>query len=583
MPIDLSKVAKCKIHPAIGIARVGNHPTEFFIAPEAPGRYDPPTTFKTAPPAGTPPGSTPMLKRQAARFRVFAYDAANAVLGEISPAEATITWKVHLLNAKAEWDKFDGRTGEKLPLDQRRPGQQRNKGISRNALVIDGGIQSVGATQTATFSGSFQSKPVHLGEMQCDRDGRLIVLGGLGRSETVSGSIITNYANNDGWHDDISDGPVDATVKLATGPVLDAVGAWVIVAPPDFAPAITNVITLWDVVQDVATKRGLLPAPSNPSFTKDVYPILSRALLHEWVNALAMSGHGPGGPGDFSQQWEALATASASTQGARQSVFKHVRDPRLLNKFVEGTATAAEQASARTQARLTFMPAVSGDSGDSEPGKPDTWLALTPRQYDILTLWKDGAFQPDWTGIPPDPQVAITPDGLDRAALENCTGGAFFPGIECGWVIRHPEIYAAGEIARLDPAVVKPGDMTKRMAVPWQADFFECQEHWWPSQRPDNVISEHTFQQIVQLDEQIVQAAPGSAQRNALEQQRANLLARRTPWWPDTWPQNDGSSEQEGDRAMVDRWHKLGVVVPRQSAGGIIFINTEFDDSTGQS
>jgi len=41
MPIDLSKVAKCKIHPAIGIARVGNHPTEFFIGPET--RAD--TTF----------------------------------------------------------------------------------------------------------------------------------------------------------------------------------------------------------------------------------------------------------------------------------------------------------------------------------------------------------------------------------------------------------------------------------------------------------------------------------------------------------------------------------------------------------
>ena len=46
MPIDLTKVAKCKIHPAIGIARIGNHPTEFFIGPETPDRYDPPSAFK---------------------------------------------------------------------------------------------------------------------------------------------------------------------------------------------------------------------------------------------------------------------------------------------------------------------------------------------------------------------------------------------------------------------------------------------------------------------------------------------------------------------------------------------------------
>jgi len=58
-----------------------------------------------------------MIKRQAARFRIFAYDASGAVLGELSPAEAAITWKVHLVNAKAEWDKFDGRKGEKLPLE----------------------------------------------------------------------------------------------------------------------------------------------------------------------------------------------------------------------------------------------------------------------------------------------------------------------------------------------------------------------------------------------------------------------------------------------------------------------------------
>jgi hypothetical protein len=578
MPIDLSKIAKCKIHPAIGIARVGNHPTEFFIGPETPRRNELPDRFKSVP-AGAAGGATPKLKRQAARFRVFAYDAGGVVLGELTSVDAAITWKVHLVNAKAEWDIFDGRTGEKLPLDQRRPGQQRNTEVARDALIIDGGVRSVSTNQKAEFSGSFQGQPVALGEVQCGSDGRLLVLGGFGDSATVNGSIIHHYANNDGWRDDVSDGSVSASVRLSNGTTLEAAGAWVIVAPPDFAPAITNVVTLWDVVLDVATNRGLLPVPSNPSFTKDVYPILSRALLLEWVNDLAMSGHGPGGPGDFSTQWTVLADNSAAALNARKAVFRHVRDPRLLEKFVEKTATPAEQTLARNQARLTFMPALSGDSGDSSANVPDTWLTLTPRQYDILTLWKDGRFQSDWAGIPPTPPATITPEGLDRAALENGVGGAFFPGIECGWVIRHPEIYVADELVRLDSTVNKPGDMTKRMAVPWQADFFECQQHWWPSQRPDSVIREDAFQQILQLDQQIGQAAPGSAQRTALEQQRANLLAQRTPWWPDAWPQNGGSVEHKGDRAMVDRWHKLGVIVPRQSSGATVFVSTEFDDS----
>jgi hypothetical protein len=579
MPIDVKKVAKCKIHPAIGIARIGNHPTEFFIGPETPDRADAPATFKVLAGQGTP-----LIKRQAARFRVFAYDANGAVLGELSPTDATITWKVHLVNAKAEWDKFAGRKSENLPLDHRRPGERRNDGVARDSLIIDGGAHEVKIKQTAKFSGAFQNRPVDLGEIRCDTDGRLVVLGGQGKSETVTGSVITEYANNDGWHDDSSDGSVDASVKLSTGQTLDAAGAWVIVAPPDFAPAITNVITLWDVVQDVATKRGLLPPPANPSFTKDVYPILSRALLHEWVNPIAMSGHGPGGPGDFSQQWKALADSSAGGKGLRQSVFSHVRDPKLLSKVVNGTATPAEKTSARGQARLTFMPALSGDSGDSTPGQPDTWLTLTERQYEILTLWKNGSFQSDWTGIPAEPPASVTATGLDRAALESCAGGPLFPGIECGWIIRHPEIYAAGEIARLNPSTVKPGDMTKRMAVPWQADFFECQQHWWPSQRPDTVISEETFQQIVQLDKQIAQAPAGSPQRVGLEQQRADLLAQRTPWWPDAWPQNDGGKEQKGDRAMVDRWPRLGYVVSKQTSEGTIFVNTEFvDDLASQS
>jgi hypothetical protein len=55
------------------------------------------------------------------------------------------------------------------------------------------------------------------------------------------------------------------------------------------------------------------------------------------------------------------------------------------------------------------------------------------------------------------------------------------------------------------------------------------------------------------------------------------LLTERSPWWPKTWPQNeDKAEENKGDRAMVDRWHRLGYVVPKQSAGETVFVNTEF-------
>ena len=59
-------ITKIKIHPAIGIARLGNSPTEFFIGPELPGDH--------APPKGGYKDARHRIKRQAARFRLFGYD-----------------------------------------------------------------------------------------------------------------------------------------------------------------------------------------------------------------------------------------------------------------------------------------------------------------------------------------------------------------------------------------------------------------------------------------------------------------------------------------------------------------------------
>jgi L-lysine epsilon oxidase C-terminal domain len=94
---------------------------------------------------------------------------------------------------------------------------------------------------------------------------------------------------------------------------------------------------------------------------------------------------------------------------------------------------------------------------------------------------------------------------LTRAVLENCVGGTLSPGIEMGWIARDPAIYA--EPFRIRPRLPTPeplslgfdpasglelGDLTRYMAVPWQADFNDCSTEkirgrilwWWPAQRP---------------------------------------------------------------------------------------------------
>ena len=116
-----------------------------------------------------------------------------------------------------------------------------------------------------------------------------------------------------------------------------------------------------------ATTRGVLPAPANPSFTKDVYPILSRTCFLHWVNDLASSGHSPNTSGDFSSEWALLANKKSKLpRKCVNSCSTVVRDPRLLAKVVEGKATAAEKVAAQAQANFRFMPALSGDAGIRE-------------------------------------------------------------------------------------------------------------------------------------------------------------------------------------------------------------------------
>src|SRR5262249_4172545 len=128
--------------------------------------------------------------------------------------------------------------------------------------------------------------------------GRLLVLGGFGHSESVDGQEITGFSENDSWHDDVSDGPVTAEVVLATGKAKKPAvkPAWVIVAPPDFAPGIMNLVTLYDTLYDLAVTRGLaakgvVPAPpARPSYPRHILPILQRVMAYQWVNRFARQG-----------------------------------------------------------------------------------------------------------------------------------------------------------------------------------------------------------------------------------------------------------------------------------------------------
>lgn len=183
----LDEIVRAAIHPAIGIARVGNAPAEYFIAPEVP---DPepqePGFYKD--PAGA-------VKREVARFRVYGYNATGEVVAELTADNADIRWTAHLVNKKSAWYQFQ------LALDipdasLARASELRNKEITgdlRKDLVIDPGPLGISGKNTsgADFhfrDGKFMGKEVYLGELRTDEDGRLLVFGGFGASAPTTAS-----------------------------------------------------------------------------------------------------------------------------------------------------------------------------------------------------------------------------------------------------------------------------------------------------------------------------------------------------------------------------------------------------------
>jgi hypothetical protein len=549
-----TEIVSCKIHPAIGIARVGNSPDQFFVGPEMPGICDVPAGgYKDA--GDAPKGIPPRVKRQAARFHIFGYDRDGKPVRELTAKEATITWTVHLANKKAEWFEFRGSDGEhgtpKAP--------RRNKKVTdRKKLIIDPGPRTIsGPNQSALFNGGqFMGIPVPLGEIRTEKDGQLLVIGGFGKSGATDKALpVQDYANNDGWFDDVSDGPVTAEVTLKGGQKLTATPSWVIVGPPDFSPPTRHFITLHDIGVEAAISRGFMQPTARPSFTQDIYPIFARTQDLQWVQEIALGSHGreSGGQGDFSQSLKLLASNGAEQKDFRSHIFSFLRDPTATG------AVAKEQASGR------FMPLLSGDDGDKIFGKPGTWLSLTRTRYEMMRKWAEGQFEADWKGEP-KPSRKITPEGLDRAALENCSGGPFFPGIEAAWIMRNPSVYA--EPFRFDHQQLAAGDVTKRSALPWQADFFECREHWWPAQRPDEVLTLETYNQLKELDQKLAKLDPKGAAFRDLKTQIDDLWRQRAPWargLPEDAP--------AGDNAMVKDWHRLGFLVSQTKDGAPLLLN----------
>lgn len=695
-----------KIHPAIGIARVGDSQEDFYLCPESLGGLPikcdqqgnaildhdgselTTSTFKD---------KKGRIKRQAARFKIFVYDDENPAGRELKigdHVEGTVSrgtlvdieWTVYLANKKSAWYEFKELEGEHGYAPDHTLRNEGVQGEARQKLIIDPGPQTIHCTKeprSAAFSqgenpGYAQVFPPPLkpfsietlGEIRSDDNNRLIVLGGLGKSgsfkEGFGNPMISSFANNDGWFDDIADGPVMAILKY-----WDEVDqeyriiqvhdpAWVIVGNPNYTPQVSNLVTLDDCLYDMFIREfaydtylyGTGEFDSRPEidvedpdalslwrssekhwntnyyplFYKEILPILSRPLRMQYVTdflQISNDAHQTGPRGDFDiskisvpPTWkkvpklQILAEDAAAknsklslrevknAKGAielefrkdpyreiRQFVYYALRHTGEENDFLNLTADPKYLIHGKR-----LMPLLCGDNPISNT-HVSKFFKITDTQLFILGQWAEGKFineKDEFTkgNSEESSQSSRLDKGteLDRGVLGNVLGGSFCPGGEVGWIIRNPAIYVkpyrikqnpdfvpnsgsgrlSGKNAFMPPALsqtdnlekgMEPGDITKRNALPWQADFNEC-----ATQTID--VTYREWNKLYDSGND-----PGVLNNKVV----------KTLWWPAHRPMQvyrnvEGSYKQEdwakgipqtfeGDFKMVSEWKNLGFVL----------------------
>jgi hypothetical protein len=578
MPID-GRIVKAAIYPAIGVARIGNSLMNAklgsFYGPETSNpEFGGPAFYRD------PKGA---LKRQSARFRIYGLNKNNVCVDELKlpHPDLRIRWWVHLSYKKAAWYQFQ------MALDvpdavTAPPTLLRNPRVpDRTQLVIDSGKKYIEGVNrdgvgAVPLRGTFLERiEVYLGELRTDEAGRLVVLGGRGKSASANGSQAVFLANNEDWYDDVSDGPVTAEV-VWKGRELEVVPAWVVVAPPNYAPAQKSVRTMWDLMRDVAIKNKALTAPAQPSFSQEIQPIFERLSALQWVNAGFAANFGWGGPCDFAEP-TMLERLSNGTGGEDQDLRRVI-----ANQF---------RNFARDPGVRQLWPWLYGDAFNIPPTpSPRQYASLTDTQLNFLQQWANGDFVADYAAkAPPAVPFAKLPypeqaETLTRAALDFCIADAFAPGWELTWPVRAWTLYmapfriqhaAAGSVEAdygpaMDPEALIasngplgaqwPGGLTRWMAIPWQTDAAACLSGYepkynphlpafWPARVPNQVLTFADYKKVKNM------RLPTKA--------RLAAFARRARWMRH-FANTDFAGQLNG---MVKDFGMMGLVAPMPGPG----------------
>ncbi|MEM9463193.1 MAG: LodA/GoxA family CTQ-dependent oxidase [Myxococcota bacterium] len=527
------RAPKFRIYPSIGVARLGNGPaqkTQVAWSPEVPGK----DMFATDLEFYTREGK---LKKMAQRFYIYECDDKGKPVRPIDPDKYDITWTVEVANKKPFWYEFGNcldlsivsenqdlsprvareelaparsvlrRNPNVLNMEERVPGgyDYRKELVNRPPKVsvhasapkheLGGRFPFVPTNSSVSRlakSMGCDDEEVNLGTIEYDDGlyegqirerykGTLIVYAGDGASASLNPSDLnTNFADNSNWYDDICDGRVTATLTAKDGSeptkTLDDArsAAWLVTAPPNYAPQIDPLATMFDLTTGAAYTPQQEP-PYAPSLSL-VLPLMFRLYRMQWVNLgdfLAPSFRETIDQLTKEGKLKYLYTKEPKPEAdkVREEIFALFRNPAYpVNN--EPIIPSQEQTDIDNRGVGTDplgLPYYPGDGVDY-PGSPAQWFAIPPVLYAQLENWRDGKFD-----TPPGLATAKTMDDIGkfyqqcfadaakepnkqallmtRAVLDTLYGGGFHPGVELTWPMRHNAIYAENELVY--PAVLE--------------------------------------------------------------------------------------------------------------------------------
>lgn len=590
------------------------------------------------------------VRRQAAKFKIFKRDKGDLheiTLDEVEKITWTvhlankkpIWYTFSELQGDLEFGEKNSYVNQHIP----RNNPDTTSSEKRQKLIIDPGPRTIDKPgDNANFSrynipkdykhGSFPPVSVggtqidSLGELKMDDEGNLIALGGFGN--VMGTGEITSFRGASNYWDDISDGYVMATVKLKTGESIDTEPSWLIVGSPKYAPELVNITTLYDTMFDLAIRtmsldteifdgkaypkndfpkhNGYTPLNGfNPkykvNYDAQIKPIIERMQSYRWVADIPYLA-------DFANPHFDLRDKSEANKKERMTYFNFFRIPVLpkdYDKWIHKVENGPNYLF--SSEGLPLMPLNSGDNSVTNSGPIYKFETLSPTQYFFMYQWAQGHFVVD------KPACKNDAERLDEAGIGNCVGAPFSPGIETTWIVRNAPIYSApfqlklahfkdnkneeaqhyyrkhGLSITADEAEgngCEPGDMTKRMAIPWQADFQECTVqtpnitnptinqfadgtgievppayyvYWWPPQSPMHVVTGSLEPQDQVLDALVSQ----------IDGQPIIPAGQRVSY------QRGINSVQD----MIDSWSRLGFIINQGNDNYPYFVEKERNSS----